>query len=1028
MSVNSVDRSPVAPKISGVETSASTHTTRLQTASIDKSPLTTAIENSKQAILGFNEVKGKLSDDERASLHPALAVLRDVLNEISGDSESLEFTDNDNSKKLKELSFALHLHAKQFKTYVDAHTNASQGKSTYHDLINDLGRIFDELAKGIDQQAKTTDEENQNIAADTDSAVTSLRVKTFEMSVRAAGKSLTTETQEVLKILISLTKGAWQDSCKAEAQLKSAFNFIDMNSAAIKNLNDIKTDLDAKINSLKNHINKYQVALDELGDEKSITAESKLILAHMEKIQKQLAIQIEAIKDYQSPDTPKKICNAKKIEIQATINVLRSQKTQTTEIKSLIDTLEKRLASLNDFPNNEYEKNFTSAQLLGKKEIKGIGKVFNFSLANKQESMLRHMANQITDPNNPDSSSLATEHFTERMLMQSVLEKAGIKDASKQLKASISRELNSSEWSIIESKFTVPVEDNAHQSQAGAIVTTTTKHAGEIFTDPTLIQITSADSPITDSITKEYTHTDKAGKTVTGGFNSHCSTEVQHVTTAATTSCTVNGEEVFGATRHGTLAPYGLDEAGIKAISDEELGKTIHALFGKAEVENTTVTAGAVNQTNADTSVATQKNSNDPLREEFINELSNILLAAGNDQRYPEKMRYDIKLITTNIQNYPAAMKQRIEQLMTDKFFQSTLAGLVKANPVLGQLLQRQGALNRAREVFILEMTRNPQFLEQIKKGEEVLFTSVGLLTPDNLRHQLHKLFGFSASGDEKEMVAIQAQAWKDLRTEIAAGRIEINGKTVKANIIDFNLGVNKGATVMATNPVIGEAVSGWDYVNENVNNDSMEKIQKIAGERLENMQTELNTKIALRTSNPPNKTEALKKLETEIKTLSQDIATIKELSDQITAIWEDGSYSDAGNEPYKLASRVALLSHLLGGGTVFNCKSGKDRTAQLDAEVKFLAFQIRTSNGTVPKPGRKRTNLEKIQFATFIFFDESRRKMQEFNTGYGGSKLVGQPALYGNFTPSTGDTKYSKKNMAATIKQFLGLSKAVSS
>jgi hypothetical protein len=201
-------------------------------------------------------------------------------------------------------------------------------------------------------------------------------------------------------------------------------------------------------------------------------------------------------------------------------------------------------------------------------------------------------------------------------------------------------------------------------------------------------------------------------------------------------------------------------------------------------------------------------------------------------------------------------MKQRIEQLMTDKFFQSTLAGLVKANPVLGQLLQRQGALNRAREVFILEMTRNPQFLEQIKKGEEVLFTSVGLLTPDNLRHQLHKLFGFSASGDEKEMVAIQAQAWKDLRTEIAAGRIEINGKPVKANIIDFNLGVNKGATVMATNPVIGEAVSGWDYVNENVNNDSMEKIQKIAGERLENMQTELNTKIALRTSNPPNKTD----------------------------------------------------------------------------------------------------------------------------------------------------------------------------
>ena len=144
--------------------------------------------------------------------------------------------------------------------------------------------------------------------------------------------------------------------------------------------------------------------------------------------------------------------------------------------------------------------------------------------------------------------------------------------------------------------------------------------------------------------------------------------------------------------------------------------------------------------------------------------------------------------------------------------------------------------------------------------------------------------------------------------------------------------------------------------------------------------------------------------------------------------MWKDGSYREAGNEPYKLASRVALLSHLLGGGTAFNCKSGKDRTGQLDAEVKFLAFQIRTSNGKVPKPDRKRTNLEKIQFATFIFFDESRRKMQEFNTGYGGSKLMGQPKLYDNFTPSTGEVKPDEKNKVAAIKQFQGLSGIVPS
>ena len=63
-------------------------------------------------------------------------------------------------------------------------------------------------------------------------------------------------------------------------------------------------------------------------------------------------------------------------------------------------------------------------------------------------------------------------------------------------------------------------------------------------------------------------------------------------------------------------------------------------------------------------------------------------------------------------------------------------------------------------------------------------------------------------------MVAIQAKAWDDLREEITAGRIVINGQAVMADIIDFNLGVNKGATVLATNPIIGEAVSGTNYVN----------------------------------------------------------------------------------------------------------------------------------------------------------------------------------------------------------------------
>ncbi|MCE2871538.1 MAG: hypothetical protein LW714_09045 [Oxalobacteraceae bacterium] len=1037
MSVSNVARLPISSTVDEIQ---NTRTAPEKKPTVDVQKIATAVLQSKQEIAGLGEDLEKLDTLERASLKPAFAVLKETLEELSGDPDDEHFKNPNKQAQMKEMRFALEVHARQFNAYVTARTGTNLGTESYLKICKNVGGICSELTTSLKTQADSDEAEEKTIVEDKSKNMSTVEFKTFQLSLLSATKKLAMERQAAPAQFIKLTKNAWETTCKAESRLQAGLNFLGgqgVNSTSIASLKIIEEKLSDQITKLKGHISTHQANLNSLTAWTENQAECDRMLAHMEKIYEQLSDQIKVIEDYQSPDNKQKICNAKKIEIQATINILKSQP-QSDKIKSLIATLENRITSLKNFPKTEFEEQFTNAQLMGEKEIKGIGKLFNFSLANKQESMLRHMTNLLTDRVNPDSCSLATEYFTERMLMQKVLEKAGINDASKQLKASISRELNSTEWSIIESEFTVPVEDTAHQSQVAAIVKATTTPAGQIFANPHLIQITSKDSPITASTTDEYKHTDHEGKTVNGGINSHCSTEVNHVTTAATTSCTVNGEEVFGATRHGTLAPYGLDEVGIKAIPNGELGKTIQSLFGKAKVENTSITAGSINDTSTptntdnstDTSTHTKtrtsgddiKRSDDPIRNELIGKLKTILLNSTTGDQWLTQIGTNRQLVLNDSQMLDSA----IENLFNKPELQTVLASLVKAHPVLGEFLQRQGALNRAREVFMLEMTHNPQFLEQIKNGEEVLFTSVGLLTPDNLRHQLHKLFGLSASGDEKEMVAIQAQAWDDLRKEIAADRIVINGDVVRADILDFNLGVNKGATILATNPVIGEAVSGWDFVNDVINNRSMDNLVAVTAKRLAKKDSELRLKIdSQKRETDPAK---LKKLDSEIIALNRDIATIKELSTQIAAIWEDGSYREAGSEPYKLPSRVALLSYLLGGGTVFNCKSGKDRTAQLDVEVKFLAFQIRTSNGKVPKPDRKRTNLEKVQFSTFIFFDESRRKMQEFNTGYGGSKLVSQPALYGNFTPSTGDAKVDKKNKAATISQFQGQSGAVPS
>jgi hypothetical protein len=996
----------------------------LQAVPVDKSQLVGLVDKIKTTIDMLGDTLKALDISERESLRPMWGVVKEGLEILNGEPDDWDFSSTTTQDQLKQLSLILNLHGQKFKGYINAEQQKQPNLTSFGKVCKILFHVCEALSSELEKITPADGMAHSSTLDDSTNHMSKLEFLTLKTQLSAINDPAIQKLAEPLN-------SAWNCASSAEVAARIAFDFSDgsgMNSKTVDKLTKVHQELTKEIDSLEEQLKSNSPKLSEPANPndntKDITNKCQQVLAHVKQVKINLENRISEIKDYQSPDTKQKICNAKKIEIQATINVLKSQKNQTTEIKSLINTLEKRLASLNKFSKTEPEKNFTNSQLLGKKEIKGMGKVFNFSLAIKQQSLLRHMANQITDSNNPDSGSLATEHFTERMLMQSVLEKAGVKDASKQLKASISRELNSNKWSTIKSEFTVPIKDNAHQSQAGAIVTTTTKHAGEIFSDPNLIQITSTDSPITATTTAEYTHTDKDGNTVTGGFNSHCSTEVHHVTTAANTSSSVDGKEDFGGTRHGTLAPYGLDEAGIKAIHDEELGQTLQSLFGKAKVKPTTITAGGASSTNTASSKSATTIHDDPLRKELVEKLKTILLNSTTGDQWLAQCGTNRQFVQTTL----GMLDTTVENLLTNPAQKLVLASLVKANPELGQLLQRQGALNRAREVFILEMTRNPQFLEQIKKGEEVLFTSVGLLTPDNLRHQLHKLFGFSASSDEKEMVAIQAQAWDDLRKEIKAQRIVINGSVVKAEIIDFNIGVNKGATVLATNPIIGEAVSGSEYANTLVNNKSRDRLQKATTNRLSKMQTDFNKKINQRTSSPPTNSDDLKKLDNEIKALSRDIATIKELSAQIEAMWEDGSYREAGNEPYKLASRVALLSHLLGGGTAFNCKSGKDRTAQLDVEVKFLAFQIRTSNGKVPKPDRKRTNLEKVQFATFIFFDESRRKMQEFNTGYGGSKLVSQPALYGNFTPSTGDAKADGKNKAATIQQFQGLSKAVSS
>ena len=110
----------------------------------------------------------------------------------------------------------------------------------------------------------------------------------------------------------------------------------------------------------------------------------------------------------------------------------------------------------------------------------------------------------------------------------------------------------------------------------------------------------------------------------------------------------------------------------------------------------------------------------------------------------------------------------------------------------------------------------------------------------------------------------------------------------------------------------------------------------------------------------------------------------IRELSRQIKQMWADRSYNTDDGDVYKMMARLTVLTDMIGATAMFNCKSGKDRTGHLDAEVKMLASEIYYTR-TVPSYGQLSTS-RKEAFSQFALHS-GNHEMQRYNTGFAGYK-----------------------------------------
>lgn len=308
-----------------------------------------------------------------------------------------------------------------------------------------------------------------------------------------------------------------------------------------------------------------------------------------------------------------------------------------------------------------------------------------------------------------------------------------------------------------------------------------------------------------------------------------------------------------------------------------------------------------------------------------------------------------------------------------------------KPIPDLADKLRTESSKMMAKELLTAAVVSDPEKMQAALEGEsvDVSLNSISLVTPDLLR--AYKKPG--TSGDEKTMLEHQTRSLKDLA---AQGEVKLQVRdqdgisrtiTVKPKVRTFNFGVNKGAVATSykllgpKTPFWGRLM-GWGF-SAGMNDPELRDLLGNPRSR------ELGGAVAERI------TQLSESGDSE---MIKQSGLLRQAATQAKEIWASGSFRSGGSEPYKMVSRLALVSHLMGETPLYNCKSGKDRTGQLDAEVKYLA-SVGNITGRIPRPDAEHT-LESRRMRTDFALNTGNHEMQQMTVGLRGYKLKGVPGL----------------------------------
>ena len=309
---------------------------------------------------------------------------------------------------------------------------------------------------------------------------------------------------------------------------------------------------------------------------------------------------------------------------------------------------------------------------------------------------------------------------------------------------------------------------------------------------------------------------------------------------------------------------------------------------------------------------------------------------------------------------------------------------------VKDEKLKKGGAQIKAEESVIAALAASPKLFQQAlaaASGEgdapTLVTTSTSLVTT-----------GFG-SGKERKMQKIQNEAFAALANAKQPITLMVPGPdgrpkkiTFRLKQARFNIPVNWGGV----GPM--SLITGGRRNQRRMNRQAM---KELVGERNKGGQLGGFVKEFLDAKSAEAQTlrkdiDAAKRsgrstteLDHRLKEIMQEQSVVQNLAWQVRHIYSRGSHFHQHHDAYKLASRVALLTHKMGAVPLYNCKSGKDRTGMLDAEIKFLAARIER-DGKVPEPGRIQSEEDRRLFRE-ILLNSGNLEVQEYNVGVRGYK-----------------------------------------